>query len=56
MEAALSMLGDVTIFPAVEQLHDLGLDITIGKAYFNGQIKHSDLVALNRKLISLDIS
>ncbi|PCJ58011.1 MAG: phosphoribosylformimino-5-aminoimidazole carboxamide ribotide isomerase [Planctomycetota bacterium] len=35
----------------VETLHVMGVDITIGKAYFNGTISHDSLIEVNRKLI-----
>lgn len=34
----------------VSRLHEKGLDITIGKAYYNGVIPHDKLVALNKRL------
>jgi phosphoribosylformimino-5-aminoimidazole carboxamide ribotide isomerase len=34
----------------VEKLHSKKLDITIGKAYYTGQISHDDLLVINRKL------
>lgn len=42
--------GGGTDLKVVEDLHGMGLDITIGKAYFSGRISHDDLVNLNRKL------
>lgn len=34
----------------VRLLHGLGLDLTIGKAYFAGRVSHDELVRLNREL------
>lgn len=34
----------------VETLHQMGVDITIGKAYFNGSLSHDSLIKLNNKL------
>lgn len=45
--------GGGTTLDVVRELHLLGLDMTIGKAYFSGKIKHDDLVELNQTLKGL---
>lgn len=42
--------GGANDLECVERLHGLGLDVTIGRAYFSGQIAHDDLVHLNRRM------
>ncbi len=42
--------GGCNALETVRRLHDLGLDVTIGKAYFAGRMAHGELVALNRRL------
>lgn len=48
----ITYAGGGSNLDVVEELHQLGLDITIGKAYFAGHLSHNDLVALNRRLKS----
>ncbi|MBF0245898.1 MAG: phosphoribosylformimino-5-aminoimidazole carboxamide ribotide isomerase, partial [Planctomycetes bacterium] len=49
-ERPVTYAGGGADLAIVEELHNRGLDITIGKAYFNGRIRHEDLVALNSRL------
>lgn len=44
--------GGGTNVEIVRVLHHLGLDITIGKAYYNGSVSHQSLVEVNRELAS----
>ncbi len=42
--------GGATTVAEVRDLHQMGLDVTIGKAYFSGKVSHEDLVKLNQEL------
>ena len=43
--------GGGTNVEIVKVLHKLGLDITIGKAYYKGSVSHKELVEVNKSLI-----
>lgn len=42
--------GGGTNVEIVKILHHLGIDITIGKAYYNGSVSHQSLVEMNQEL------
>lgn len=46
----ITYAGGGTDLATVRKLHEFGLDMTIGKAYFSGRVAHEDLVRLNNKL------
>ncbi|MBF0198800.1 MAG: hypothetical protein HQL32_13880 [Planctomycetes bacterium] len=49
----ITYAGGGTDVQVVRDLHKKGLDITIGKAYFSGKVKHEDLVSVNRELAAV---
>lgn len=50
----ITYAGGGTNIEVVKELHGLGVDITIGKAYYNGRVSHESLVKTNRDLSVLD--
>lgn len=48
----ITYAGGGTSVEIVRVLHHMGLDITIGKAYYNGSVSHQSLVEVNRELAS----